>query len=72
MKGLSEQVPEGELDSSGPNDVFSKVMDKERFVGDCVYFKSVANPIEDVDKGWIVSMDPSTEVVRDDDDGFIE
>ncbi|KAG5552497.1 hypothetical protein RHGRI_010547 [Rhododendron griersonianum] len=30
MKELSEQVPEGELDSSGPNDVFSKAMGKEK------------------------------------------
>ncbi|XP_058228513.1 uncharacterized protein LOC131336620 isoform X3 [Rhododendron vialii] len=154
MKELSEQVPEGELDSSGPNDVFSKAMGKEKSgsvrmyglgvcpsdvwgdvpssgtsyrmsmewkteldktnqkleeltnlylqsqanganssntrvtspnipvsspnqhiglststtqrgrvkVGDCVYFKSVANPIEVVGKGRIASMDPSTEV----------
>ncbi|KAI8568971.1 hypothetical protein RHMOL_Rhmol02G0242500 [Rhododendron molle] len=164
MKELSEQVPEGELDSSGPNDVFSKAMGKEKSgsvrmyglgvcpsdvwgdvpssgtsyrmsmewkteldktnqkleeltnlylqsqanganssntrvtspnnpvsspnqhiglststtqrgrvkVRDCVYFKSVANPIEVVGKGRIASIDPSTEVVRDDDDGFIE
>ncbi|KAG5539964.1 hypothetical protein RHGRI_020261 [Rhododendron griersonianum] len=111
MKELSEQVPEGELDSSGPNDVFSKAMGKEKSgsvrmyglgsqanganssntrvtspnipvtspnqhsgsststtqrgrvkVGDCVYFKSVANPIEVVGKWQIASMDPSTEV----------
>ncbi|KAH7844644.1 hypothetical protein Vadar_030181 [Vaccinium darrowii] len=30
MRELSNQVPEGELDSTGPNDVFAKVMGKEK------------------------------------------
>ncbi|KAI8568678.1 hypothetical protein RHMOL_Rhmol02G0218900 [Rhododendron molle] len=34
----------------------------KKIVGDCVYFKGIANPIEVVGKGWIASMDPSTEV----------
>ncbi|KAE9455717.1 hypothetical protein C3L33_12382, partial [Rhododendron williamsianum] len=37
MKELSKQVPEGELDSFGPNDVFSQAMGKEKSRSVCMY-----------------------------------
>ncbi|KAI8536370.1 hypothetical protein RHMOL_Rhmol10G0251800 [Rhododendron molle] len=87
MKELSRQVPEGELDSSGPNDVFSQAMGKEKSGSVCMYglevrdyvnLKSVANPTDVVGKGRIASTDPSTEFggeelgVKDDDGCFMD
>lgn len=37
MKELSKQVPECELDSFGPNDVFSHAMGKEKSGSVCMY-----------------------------------
>lgn len=41
MKELSKQVPEGELDSFGPNDVFSQAMGKEKSRSVCMYGQEV-------------------------------